>query len=232
LRERVSEILTFFLIFSFCLFFYILVRIWDNATRIILTDVKVLTDDPTVERFVKNSLLLWEKPVMRYLGEIKELDTYLEKLDMRVENGNLRITVKVRKPIVCVQMRKDGNRYLLVSKDGYILEMNESAIFEGFPVLYGVDERSKKDLRIVDPDVIKFLRRFSKLDARTLDLLSSLDYEKMLVYMRKGIIMKVNNWSNFFDNVGMLEEIVRILPRGTMIQLLSGGRLLLLSRER
>lgn len=85
---------------------------------------------------------------------------------------------------------------------------------------------------IKDPKVIEFLEKLSEIPGEDFRLISEFDFFGMKVFLRKGIVIKVNEWSNFIENSGIIDDVLKYLDKGTVVQLLSNGRLLILPEER
>jgi hypothetical protein len=229
LREKVSRIYGFFLIL---VALGLLGRI---AFLISTNELKInkITFENNYEfiskRFIENSLMLWTKPDFAYLKKnIWEMEPYVKNFKLE---GN-ELILNLRAPFLVV---KNCKNFFLISEDGVFLEKlkYEELLRINLPIL-NLDNNCQSFLerRIKDEEVIKFLKDLSKISKENFGLISEIDFEGMKVFLRKGIILKVNEWSNFIENSGIIDDVLKSQDKGTVIQLLSNGRLLILSEER
>lgn len=229
LRERVSKIYGFFSIL-------VLLGLLGRITFLISTNeskiYEIAFDDNyefISKNFIENSLILWMKPNFDYLKKnIWEMEPYVKKFKLEGK----KLVLSLRKPFLVV---KNCENFFLISEDGVFLEKlrYEELLKINLPIL-SLNHNCQNFLekKIKDEKVIKFLKDLSRISKENFALISEIDFEGMKVFLRKGIILKVNEWSNFIENSGIIDDVLESQDKGTVVQLLSNGRLLILSEER
>jgi len=232
LRERASKV---YGIFSVCV---LLLLIWRTIMLVSTGDLKIdsVKFDSNYKfiqkKIIENSLMIWAKPDFSFLKKnIWEMEPYVKNFKL---NGS-ELVLSLRKPFLIL---KNCENFFLISKDGVFLERlkNEDLLKIELPVLTTIGTEKSclnfNERYIKNPKVIEFLKELSKIPEENFHLISEFDFLGMKVFLRKGIVIKVNEWSNFVENSGIIDDVLKYLDKGTIVQLLSNGRLLILPEER
>ena len=231
MRERVSKMYGFF---SICVF---LLLIWRTIILISTNEPRIYSvkfDDDyrfIPKQFIENSLMIWAKPDLNFLrNNIWEMEPYVK--NFKLENNSL--IISLRKPFLILRGCKS---FFLISNDGVFLEKlkDEDLLRIDLPVITinsNDNCPSFSEGCIKDHKIVEFLGKLSNISQENFRLISEIDFTGMKVFLRKGIVIKVNKWSNFIENSGIIDDVLKYLDKGTVVQLLSNGRLLILPEER